>query len=271
MLAAEVFCGQSGQCGFAGAVGSEYDGTWPGGIPQSSVQPLQGRRVLWDVPSNRHRRILLRAVPVGRAKTPYVTASRAIGLPLADMRPERDSASEWAVCVYCASGPMHPELLELAAELGEAIAERGWTLVWGGGQSRRWVRWPAQRGPAADGPSASSPKMLMRREIADAEADELIVTDTMRERKQIMEDRADAFIVLPGGIGTLGRVVEAWTTGYLGMHHKPMVMLDPWGHYEGLWLWLCGLVDSGYISQAAMDRLVLVDKVSAAVEACAPA
>ena len=60
-------------------------------------------------------------------------------------------------------------------------------------------------------------------------------------------------------------------TGYLGMHDKPMVMLDPWGHYEGLWVWLCGLLDSGYISQAAMDRLVLVDKVSAAIEACAPA
>ena len=101
----------------------------------------------------------------------------------------------------------------------------------------------------------------MRREIADDDADELIVTDTMRERKQVMEDRADAFIALPGGIGTLDELFDAWTAGYLGMHDKPIVMLDPWGHYDGLWVWLYGLVDSGYISQAAMDRLVVVDKV----------
>ncbi|MGB9309003.1 MAG: TIGR00730 family Rossman fold protein, partial [Mycobacterium sp.] len=93
----------------------------------------------------------------------------------------------------------------------------------------------------------------------------------MRDRKQIMEDRADAFIVLPGGVGTLDELFDAWTTGYLGMHGKPIVMLDPLGHYDGLWAWLNGLADNGYISQAAMERLVLADKVGAALEACAPA
>ena len=67
------------------------------------------------------------------------------------------------------------------------------------------------------------PKALVHRELADADADELIVTDTMRERKQIMEDRADAFIALPGGIGTLEELFETWTAGYLGMHDKPVV------------------------------------------------
>ena len=55
------------------------------------------------------------------------------------------------------------------------------------------------------------------------------------------------------------------------VHDKPIVLLDRWGHYDGLWTWLYGLVDSGYITQAAMERLVVVDKVSAALEACAPA
>lgn len=114
------------------------------------------------------------------------------------------------------------------------------------------------------------PKVLMRREIADADADELIVSDTLHERKQVMEGRADAFIVLPGGIGTLDELLDAWTTAYLGLHDKPIVLLDPLGHYEALWIWLNGLLDSGYISQAAMDRLVLVDKVSTALDACAP-
>jgi uncharacterized protein (TIGR00730 family) len=187
------------------------------------------------------------------------------------MRPESEPSSEWAVCVYCASGPAHPELLELASELGEAIAERGWTLVWGGGRVSAMGA-VASAARARGGRTVGViPQNLMRRELADAEADELIVSDTMRERKQVMEDRADAFIVLPGGVGTLDELFDAWTTGYLGVHGKPIVMLDPFGHYEGLWLWVCGLVDSGYISQAAVDRLVLVDKVSAAVEACAPA
>jgi uncharacterized protein (TIGR00730 family) len=187
------------------------------------------------------------------------------------MRPERDPSSGWAVCVYCAAGPTHPELLELAAELGEAIAERGWTLVWGGGRVSAMGA-VASAARARGGRTVGViPQMLMRREIADTKADELIVAETMGERKQVLGDRADAFIVLPGGLGTLDELFESWTSGYLGVHGKPIVMVDPWGHYDGLWAWLNGLVDSGYISQAAMERLMVVDKVGAAVEACAPA
>jgi len=96
------------------------------------------------------------------------------------------------------------------------------------------------------------------------------VTDTMRERKQVMEERADAFIALPGGIGTLEEFFEAWTAGYLGMHDKPIVMLDPFGHYDGLLNWLRGLVDTGYVGERALGRLVLVSDVEAALSACGP-
>ena len=100
----------------------------------------------------------------------------------------------------------------------------------------------------------------MHREVADVDAAELVVTDTMRERKQVMEDRADAFIALPGGIGTLEEFFEAWTAGSLGMHDKPLVLLDPLGHYDGLLAWLRGLVDDGIRVAGAMDRLVIVDR-----------
>ncbi|MCV7088968.1 TIGR00730 family Rossman fold protein [Mycobacterium interjectum] len=186
------------------------------------------------------------------------------------MPAERDPSAAWAVCVYCASGPEHAELLELASELGEAIAERGWP-----GVGRRAVSAMGAVASAARARGGRTvgviPQHLMRLEVADTEADELIVSETMHQRKQIMEDHADAFIVLPGGVGTLDELFDAWTTGFLGVHDKPVVLLDPFGHYEGLWLWLCGLADRGYITQAALDRLVLVDKVGAAVEACAPA
>jgi uncharacterized protein (TIGR00730 family) len=180
------------------------------------------------------------------------------------------SNGQWAVCVYCASGPTHPELLELASLVGRSIADRGWTLVSGGGNV-------SAMGAVAGGARAHGgrtvgviPKALVHRELADVDADELVVTDTMRERKQVMEDRADAFIALPGGIGTLEEFFEAWTAGYLGMHHKPLVLLDPIGHYDGLLTWLRGLVASGYVSQGALDRLIVADDVEVAMAACAP-
>jgi uncharacterized protein (TIGR00730 family) len=183
--------------------------------------------------------------------------------------PVAESAS-WAVCVYCASGPKHPELIKLASDVGHAIADRGWTLVSGGGNV-------SAMGAVADGARQHNgrtvgviPKALVHRELADVDADELIVTDTMRERKEVMEDRADAFIALPGGIGTLEEFFEAWTAGYLGMHHKPIVMLDPFGHYDGLLAWLRTLVDTGYVGETALDRLVVVKNVDAAIAACAP-
>lgn len=173
--------------------------------------------------------------------------------------------------MYCASGPTHPELLELAAELGETIAGRGWTLVWGGGRVSAMGAVAAAARARGGRTIGVIPQMLMRAEVADTHADELIVTDTMHERKRVLEDRADAFLVLPGGVGTLDELFDAWTSGYLGMHDKPIVLLDPLGHYDGLWAWLRDLVDGGYISRSAMDRLVVVDKVGDAVEACAPA
>ncbi len=186
-----------------------------------------------------------------------------------DDRPD-DRRDEWALCVYCASGPRHPELLELAFRVGEEVAERGWTLVSGGGNV-------SAMGAVASGARSRGghtvgviPKALVHRELADIEADELIVTDTMRQRKQVMEDRSDAFLALPGGIGTLEEMFESWTAGYLGMHTKPLVLLDPLGHYDGLRQWLAGLVPSGYVAQSALDRLVVTTDIAAALAACAP-
>ena len=172
--------------------------------------------------------------------------------------------------VYCASGPQHPELLDLAAELGTAIAARGWTLVSGGGRVSAMGAVAAAARVAGGNTVGVIPKVLMRVEIADTDSDELIVTETLSERKRLLEQRADAFIALPGGIGTLDEVFDAWTSAYLGVHAKPIVLLDPWGHYDGLWKWLQGLVGSGYISARAMDRLIRVAKVEDAIKACGP-
>lgn len=177
---------------------------------------------------------------------------------------------QWAVCVYCASGPAHPELLALAREVGAAIAERGWRLVSGGGNVSAMGALAVAARSRGGHTIGVIPKALVHREVADVDADELVVTDTMRQRKQVMEARADAFIALPGGIGTLEEFFEAWTAGYLGMHDKPVVLLDPIGHYDGLLAWLHGLLDSGYVAREALDRLVVVTDVESAMAACAP-
>jgi hypothetical protein len=181
-----------------------------------------------------------------------------------------DTQREWAVCVYCASSPTHQELLTLAAKVGESIADRGWTLVSGGGNVSAMGALAA--GARAHGGHTVGviPKALVHREMADVDAGELIITDTMRERKQVMEERSDAFLALPGGIGTLEELFETWTAGYLGMHDKPVVMLDPDGHYDGLLEWLVGLADIGYVHPLALARLIVVRDVDDALAACAP-
>ncbi|MCR8694004.1 MAG: TIGR00730 family Rossman fold protein [Rhodococcus sp. (in: high G+C Gram-positive bacteria)] len=174
-----------------------------------------------------------------------------------------------SVCVYCASGPVDQKFLELAASVGTEIGRRGWQLVSGGGNV-------SMMGAVADAARAAGahtigviPKALVHREVADVDADELIVTETMRERKRIMEDRADAFLTLPGGIGTLEELFETWTAGYLGMHDKPVVLLDPTGHFDGLLGWLGSMVDTGFVAQRALDGLAVTTDLADALDRCA--
>ncbi|MBY0442532.1 MAG: TIGR00730 family Rossman fold protein [Mycobacteriaceae bacterium] len=187
------------------------------------------------------------------------------------MQPYRDrEPNQWAVAVYCAARSTHPQLLALATALGEAIADRGWTLVWGGGNvSAMGVLASAAR--ARGGWTVGViPRMLVHRELADHDADELIITETMGERKRIMEARADAFIAMPGGIGTLDELLDVWTKGNLRMHEKPVVLLNSHGHYNGLLSWMQDLVNAGYVAQEAMERLVVAGELEIAVAACAP-
>lgn len=177
---------------------------------------------------------------------------------------------EVAVCVYCASRPVDQRYVDLAGEVGAAIAKRGWSLVSGGGR----VSMMGEVARAARSGGAHTvgvmPRDLVEFEVADNDADELLVVETMRERKGLMDARASAFLTLPGGIGTCEELFEVWTSGYIGMHAKPVVVLDPDGHYDGLLTWLRGLVESGFASQYSLDRITVVSDVDAAVDACAP-
>ena len=113
------------------------------------------------------------------------------------------------------------------------------------------------------------PRSMVAREWADHDSDELLVVDSMRERKAEMEARADAFLALPGGIGTCEELFEIWTSGVLGLHAKPVVVLDPDGHWAGLLEWVRGLVTTGFVREPALARITVVPGVAAALDACA--
>lgn len=175
-----------------------------------------------------------------------------------------------AVCVYCASVEgIDPRHTELAAAVGTAVAERGWELVSGGG--KRSMMGAVASSARAGGARTTGviPRSLVDLEWADHDSDELLVVDTMRERKALMEARADAFLALPGGVGTLEELFEVWTSGYLNMHAKPVVVLDPDGHYAGLLDWVRGLAEQGFVRPEALARLVITTDVAAALDACA--
>ena len=172
-----------------------------------------------------------------------------------------------AVCVYCASSDqIDPGYLTLARAVGTRLAAGGHSLVSGGGR----VSMMGALAVAARAGGAHTvgviPAHLVPFEVADTDAHELVVVDTMRERKRVMDERCDAVLALPGGIGTLEELFEMWTSASLGMHDKVVIVLDPDGFYGPLWAYLEALRDRGFVRQAALDLLHRVTSVGAAFD-----
>lgn len=173
-----------------------------------------------------------------------------------------------AVCVFCSSSQtIDARHLDLATALGTDLARRGHTLVSGGG--RVSMMGAVARAARAGGARTVGviPQSLMGLEVADDDADELVVTPDMRSRKGRMDAAADAFVVLPGGIGTLEELLEVWVARSLGMHAKPVVVCDPEGVYASLHQLVADLVGAGFVRASAAAELVWTTDVAAAVDA----
>jgi uncharacterized protein (TIGR00730 family) len=139
------------------------------------------------------------------------------------------------VCVYCGSGPgTNPRFIEAATAFGKALAENGVGLVHGGGSIG--LMGAVARSTLDHGGTVTGiiPDFLTRREHAMGGAQELIVTHDMHERKRLMFERSDAFVALPGGIGTLEELVEQMTWQQLGRHSKPILLADIDGFWQPL-------------------------------------
>jgi len=172
------------------------------------------------------------------------------------------------ICVFCSSSErIHPAHVELAAEVGAEIAHRGHDLVSGGG--RVSMMGAVARGVRAGGRHTLGviPEALVGLEVADTDADDLVVTADMRERKGRMDAAADAFLALPGGLGTLEELLEVWVAGTLGMHAKPVVILDPTGVYAALHDLVDKLLVQGFVRPGAESYAVWTSTVSGALDA----
>ncbi|HEY7223490.1 MAG TPA: TIGR00730 family Rossman fold protein [Micromonosporaceae bacterium] len=173
-----------------------------------------------------------------------------------------------AVCIFCASADdIDPRWLVLARQVGKELAGRGHRLVSGGGKVGMMGTLAAGARSGGGHTLGVIPQSLVDLEVADDDADELVVTDGMSARKTVMLDRSDGFLVLPGGLGTLDELFEVWTTATLGLHAKPIVLLDLDGFYAGLLAWLEGLVEGGFVRPTARSAVRVVSTVEEALDA----
>lgn len=166
------------------------------------------------------------------------------------------------ICVYCSSSrELDAKYYEAGEAIGRGLAERGWGLIYGGGHA-------GTMGAVAKGTKAAGgyvvgviPEFMKERELAYHDSDEMITVDTMRERKRIMAERADAFVTLPGGIGTLEEVSEIMVERGLALHRKPLVLLNQDGYYDGLLTFLERMVADRFKSAGFRSLIGVASQV----------
>ena len=167
-----------------------------------------------------------------------------------------------SLCVYCGSRLGNDPNYQMAArELGHHLAALDVRLVYGGGAiglMGEVASGVAERGGKITG---VIPEFLRKREIAFNDAEELILTKDMHERKRIMFERSDAFVALPGGIGTLEELLEVSTWLQLEQHDKPVIVANLFGYWETLKDLLASTVAGGFVDQSTVDRIRIVDSI----------
>jgi len=173
-----------------------------------------------------------------------------------------------SVCVFCGSNPGTDAAFVAAARaVGTTLAERGIRVVYGGGRV-------GMMGALADAAQAAGgrvtgviPRDLVEREIGHTGLDDLRVVGSMHERKALMAELSDAFVALPGGIGTLEELFEVYTWAQLGIHAKPIGLLDVAGFYAPLAGFLDHVVERGFLRPETRDALAVADDLDALLAA----
>ena len=168
------------------------------------------------------------------------------------------------ICVFCGSSAGdRPEYSEAARRTGETLARRGVTMIYGGGSV-------GLMGVAADAALAAGGKVigviphgLRTRELAHRGVTEMITVESMHERKQLMVDLADAFVALPGGIGTMDELFETWTWLQLGIHSRPVGLVNVAGYFDHLLAFLEGMREERFIRPLHLSTLLVDSSIDA--------
>lgn len=173
------------------------------------------------------------------------------------------------ICIYCASSIKSKKVyVDAVAHLGKTLAERGYSLIYGGGESG--LMGAAARGFREGGGHVTAiiPRFFPDGEVSCAKCDEVIYTDTMRQRKQCMEEKADVFVMAPGGIGTLDEFFEILTLRQLGRHNKAIVVYNVNGYYDNFIKLMEKIVDEDFAKEhtlslykIASDESELIDYI----------
>jgi uncharacterized protein (TIGR00730 family) len=172
-----------------------------------------------------------------------------------------------AVCVYCGSSPgADPAYAEATRELARGLAARGIRIVYGGAAVGLMGLLADAALDAGGEVTGVIPRGLVDREIGHPRVGDLRVVATMHERKALMAELADAFVALPGGIGTLEELIEMYTWSQLGLHAKPLAVLNVAGYYDPLAAFLDHAVTEGFLSAERRAELIFAPDTGALLE-----
>ena len=182
-----------------------------------------------------------------------MTSSKAVAAATSTTTPTPAPAHPFSVCVFLGSRPgENPAFTQAAVAVGEWIGERGGQLVYGGGRSGLMGTVAEATRKAGGRVVGVIPQALVDKELANQACDELHIVANMHERKAMMAERSDAFIALPGGIGTFEELFEVWTWRQLGYHDKPTGILNADGYYDNMLTFLKQCVGDGFMDEWQM-------------------
>lgn len=183
------------------------------------------------------------------------------------LRMKKEGEDRMNVCLYGASSDtVDAAYLDAARQLGALLAGAGHTVVFGGG--KRGLMGAAARGVRGAGGSliGVAPTFFQKQGVLDDQCTQFVYTETMRQRKQYMEEHSDAFVMMPGGIGTFEEFFEILTLRQLGRHQKPIAVLNTRGYYDALQQLLRQAVDQGFLQAAHAALYTLCDTPAQVVE-----
>jgi uncharacterized protein (TIGR00730 family) len=173
------------------------------------------------------------------------------------------SRSILSVCVYCGSRPgSHASYTHAAQDMGEMLARRGWRLVYGAGDVGLMGTVARATQSAGGKTFGVIPTHLLDWEVGKRDLDQFIITETMHERKKVMIMNADAVVMLPGGAGSLDEFFEALTWRQLGLHDKPIVLLNTNGYWDPLMALVTHVIAQGFADASLRDFVTLAPDVA---------